>query len=635
MQGQGRPTEGISNEVSLECWIHLTREETSLTEIEEHVRALAKVGVCYSPSWSPDNETIAFISDLTGVPQVWTVPRAGGWPSLVTTFDDPIRGVLWSPTGDYLAFSLAPGGGMNQQIYLVHPDGSGLHRITAGEKDNNWLGSWARDGRSLGFSSNARNPDAMDSVLFDLRDGRTRSVFERGGTSGIVDVSHDGRYALISHRPYRSDSNLFLADTQDGAERLLTPHEGLGSFPSGKFSPDGKTVYLQTNKDREMEALGRVRIDDGMVGPIEILAERSDAELYEFELSEDGRTAALFWNVGGLSELSFLDLQTMAAVSGSVLPAERAFMSSFSHGDGRFLALTVTGSTIPFDVWVLDRASGALSRITRSPHPGVDLGSLVKPRLVHFKAHDGLDLSGWLYMPTGTTGGLPVVLSFHGGPEGQEVPYFSFTYQALLSQGIAVFAPNVRGSTGFGKTFVNSDNGAKRFDAIKDIKACVDCVVRSGIANQKRIGIMGGSYGGYMTMAGLTEYPELFAAGVDEFGIVNFETFFSHTEPWMAAISKVEYGDPETEKELLRSLSPIQKIDRVVAPTLVLHGANDTNVPVVEAEQVAEGLKKKGVPVEFVLFPDEGHGFSKIGNRIRTAVLEVEWFKRYLGSNAP
>jgi dipeptidyl aminopeptidase/acylaminoacyl peptidase len=146
---------------------------------------------------------------------------------------------------------------------------------------------------------------------------------------------------------------------------------------------------------------------------------------------------------------------------------------------------------------------------------------------------------------------------------------------------------------------------------------------------------MGGSYGGYMTMAGLTEYPELFAAGVDEFGIVNFETFFSHTEPWMAAISKVEYGDPDAERELLRSLSPIHKIDRVVAPTLVLHGANDTNVPVVEAEQVAASLKKNGVPVEFVLFPDEGHGFSKIGNRIRAAVLEVEWFKRYLGSNAP
>ena len=611
-------------------------KETWLTEIEKCVRTLAKVGICYGPSWSPDNETIAFVSDLTGVPQVWTVPRTGGWPSLVTTFDDPVRGVLWSPTGEWLAFSLAPGGGMNQQIYLVRPDGSGLHCITAGGKDNNWLGRWAWDGCSLGFMSNARDPDAMDSFLFDLRDGSIRPMFQRGGTSDIADISRDGRYTIISHRPYRSDSNLYLVDMQDNAQRLLTPHEGLGSFPGGKFSPDAKTVYLQTNKDREMEALGRVRIaDDGTVGPIELLAERSDAELYEFEVSEDGKTAALLWNVGGRTELCFLDLQTLVALPVPALPAERALMPCFSGGDGRYLALTVTGSTTPFDVWVLDRALGALSQVTRSPHLGVDLNSLVKPRLVRFKAHDGLDLGGWLYTPTETMGGLPVVLSFHGGPEGQEVPYFSFMYQALLSQGIAVFAPNVRGSTGFGKTFVNSDNGAKRFDAVKDIKACVECVVQSGVANPRRIGIMGGSYGGYMTMAGLTEYPELFAAGVDEFGIVNFETFFSHTEPWMAAISKVEYGDPDAEKELLRSLSPIHKIDRVVAPTLVLHGANDTNVPVVEAEQVAASLKKNGVPVEFVLFPDEGHGFSKIGNRIRAAVLEVEWFKRYLGSNAP
>ena len=171
------------------------------------------------------------------------------------------------------------------------------------------------------------------------------------------------------------------------------------------------------------------------------------------------------------------------------------------------------------------------------------------------------------------------MLSFHGGPEGQERPGFNSTYQALLARGIAVFAPNVRGSSGFGKRFVNLDNGALRVEGVKDIKDCVDAVVESGVADPKRIGIMGGSYGGYMVMAGLTEYPDLFAAGADLFGVVNFETFFKHTEPWMAAISKIEYGDPDKEADLLRRLSPIHKIDRVTAPTIVLHGANDTNVP--------------------------------------------------------
>jgi len=241
-----------------------------------------------------------------------------------------------------------------------------------------------------------------------------------------------------------------------------------------------------------------------------------------------------------------------------------------------------------------------------------------------------VELTAWLYRPRGAAGPGPFVMSFHGGPEGQERPRFSSTYQALLGRGISVLAPNVRGSSGFGKTFVNLDNGALRVNGVKDIEACVRYVVDRKLADPRRIGIMGGSYGGYMVMAGLTQYPDLFAAGANLFGVVNFETFFKHTEPWMAAISTVEYGDPNTQAALLRDLSPIHRIDRVKAPTIVLHGANDTNVPVVEAEQVVETLKQRGVPVEYVLFPDEGHGWRKQANRVRSAVSIVRWFETYL-----
>ena len=229
----------------------------------------------------------------------------------------------------------------------------------------------------------------------------------------------------------------------------------------------------------------------------------------------------------------------------------------------------------------------------------------------------------------------PFVIAFHGGPESQERPHFDSLYQALLARGIGVFAPNVRGSAGFGKRFVNLDNGPLRAGAVRDIRAAVEYLVQAGIADPKRIGIAGGSYGGYMTMAGLTEFPELFAAGADLYGIVNFETFFAHTEPWMAAISKVEYGDPATQRDMLRALSPIHKLDRVRAPVLVLHGANDTNVPVIEAEQVVQALERRGVPVQYVLFPDEGHGFRKIANRIRATVAIVRWFETYLVAGGP
>jgi dipeptidyl aminopeptidase/acylaminoacyl peptidase len=262
----------------------------------------------------------------------------------------------------------------------------------------------------------------------------------------------------------------------------------------------------------------------------------------------------------------------------------------------------------------------------------VDLAALVKPELVTFKSFDGLDLSGWLYRPKAQSGPGAYVVSFHGGPEGQERAPFRSDYQALLAQGIGVFAPNVRGSSGFGKKFVNLDNGELRVNGVKDIKACVDYLVNNHLADPKRIGITGGSYGGYMTMAGLTEFPDMFAAGVDLFGVVNFMTFFQHTQPWMAAISTIEYGDPATQKEMLDRLSPIYKLDRIKAATMVQHGANDTNVPVVEADQIVENLQRRGVPVEYILFPDEGHGFRKEKNRITSTVKMVEFFVAHLAA---
>ena len=346
------------------------------------------------------------------------------------------------------------------------------------------------------------------------------------------------------------------------------------------------------------------------------------------ELDDAGAKAALLWNAAGRSELEIRDLASSKTIARPKLPAELAGGLRFSK-DGRLLAMTVSGAATPPDIWVYDLAADRFRQVTHSPHAGVDLAKLIRPELVRFPAHDGLELSGWLYRPAGAAP-YPIVLSFHGGPEGQERPGFNSTCQALLANGIAVFAPNVRGSSGFGKKFVNLDNGALRKNGVRDIEACVEAVVKSGVADPRRIGIMGGSYGGYMVMAGLTEYPKTFAAGADLFGVVNFETFFKHTEPWMAAISKIEYGDPDTEAAMLRDLSPIHKVDRVTAPTIVLHGANDTNVPVVEAEQVVESLKKRGVPVEYVLFPDEGHGFRKTPNKIRAAVAIVQWFSKYL-----
>ena len=602
-------------------------------DLETAVAMMARVGACHSPSFSPDGTRIAFIADLSGMPQVWTVAAEGGWPTRVTAQGDQISGVKWSPNGEWLAFNLAPGGGMNQQVFVIRPDGTALRRLTAGGKETNWLGYWTRDSRQLVVASNRDRPEAMDCFLLDVASGEFRLAAKNQGVGRVTDVSNDGRLAIVYRLANRGDGNLYLIDLHGGTEALLTPHAGPGNFANAKFSPDGKTLYLLSDQHRELVALGRVRLDDaGQPGAIEVIAARDDAELQNpIAVSDDGKTAALAWNVAGRSELTFLDLETLALTCGPSLPIEIIGGMEFSK-DGRRIALVATGSASPVNVWCCERDSGRFWQVTHSQHSGVNLDALVKPELVEFQAHDGLALSGWLYQPKDFRAPGPVVLSFHGGPELQERPTFSSTYQALLAHGIAVFAPNVRGSSGFGKTFVNLDNGALRVNAVRDIQACADWVIQKGVADPQRMGIMGGSYGGYMTMAGLTEFPDLFAAGADLFGVVNFKTFFAHSEPWIAAVSKVKYGDPDTEGDMLDSLSPIYKIDRVKAATLVLHGANDTNVPVIEAEQVVARLKERGVTVEYVLFPDEGHGFQKEPNRIRSTVSIVRWFSRHLNA---
>lgn len=599
-------------------------------DLEAAVGRMAKIRACWSPSFSPDGSRIAFVSDLTGVPQVWTVPTEGGWPTLVTALDDQVGSVLWSPDGEWLSFTLAPGGGMNQQIYLVRPDGTRLRRLTDGGEENNWMGDWSHDARLLTLASNRGGPASMDIYVYDLEAGRLRLLAESPGIGFPADLSRDGKRAVLWRMESRSSDNLFLRDLTSGEEALLTPHDGPGTFSGGLFSPDGTTVYLSSNKERDRIAFARVKLgESGKPGAIEVIASRDADELQDFTITEDGGTAALVWNVAGRSRIEFQDLESLEISAGPELPAEIATGPSFSR-DGRYLVMRLTGAASPRDIWVLDRRSGVLRQVTKSPHVGVGLEALVRPELIRYTAHDGLELSGWLYRPKGVRKPAPYVISFHGGPEGQAQPFFSSNFQALLSRGIGVFAPNVRGSTGFGKRFVNLDNGELRFDAIKDIEASLAALTERGIADPKRVGIMGGSYGGYMTMAGLAWYPDLFAAGANLFGIVNFETFFAHTEPWMAAISTIEYGNPETEADLLRRLSPIHRLERIKAPTIVLHGANDTNVPVVEAEQVVESLKKRGVPVEYVLFPDEGHGFRKTANRITAAVSIVRWFEEHL-----
>jgi dipeptidyl aminopeptidase/acylaminoacyl peptidase len=637
LRPQPRPAFALSAVVlALSPWcsppVSAGDDATADAALIERVTAMGSIGGSFAPSFAPDGRRIAFLSNRSGLPQVWVADLENGSTTQITQGEDPAGSVAWSDDGRSLAWSVAKGGGYSVQIFIGAPDGSDAKRITAGGDENNFPGDFARDGRYY-FSSNARDPKGTDGWIHDPATGRTTLAVRNPGIGAIADIEMPPQRVLVERTVTRGNDDLWLVELEGGKETLLTPHRG-PALVGGSLAPDGSAVYLEHNLERDRVALSRIAIDaNGRPGERRMLAERDDAELSAFVLAPKGDRGVLVWNAGGRSELELIELPQGTRRALPAAPAEIVSGVDFSP-DGRRVVMALNGSTLPSDIWTLDLDAQSYARVTQTPHPGVDLATLVTPTLHRFRAHDGLELSGWLYLPRDFARPGPVVLSFHGGPEGQERPVFRADYQALLSQGIAVFAPNIRGSSGFGKAFLVLDNHEKRFDANRDIEAAASAMIDAGIGAAGRLGIMGGSYGGYATMVGITDYPRLFAAGANLYGIVNFKTFFSHSTPWMGAVSVGEYGDPATQSELLDRLSPIHKLDRVEAATLVMHGANDTNVPVIEAEQVVNTLKARGVPVEYVLFPDEGHGWRKTPNRIRSTVELVRFFDRHLKRDA-
>ncbi len=602
-------------------------------DVAKKVEALGKISSATSPTFSPDSRRMAYLSNESGSPQIWVRDLSTGAARQVTNLVDPVGSVFWSPASDRLAYSVLPGGGLNTQIWVINADGSGAVRLTPGGKENNGLSGWTRDGTRLMVDSNKDHPAARDPALIDVATGKWTMLAADKGLNSLSDVRADR--AVLGRLIGRGDVNGYLIELRTGKEALLTPHEGKAETDWGELSPDGRTVYVISNVGRDSQAFGTIKVGaDAKPSPIRYFAERDDAVAEGAVLSDDGSTAALVWNVGGRSELAWLDIASRRVRPGPKLPFDLAFPAEFS-ADGRTLAVVGAGADRTTDIYLIDIGSGAIVQTTQSRHDGVNLAELVRPELIAYKAHDGVPLSGWLYKPRGATGPMPVVFIYHGGPEGQARPTMSADAQALAASGIAVFAPNVRGSSGFGKAFMAMDDGAKRVGAVRDIKATTDALVARGIADPKRVGIMGGSYGGYMVMAAVTEFPDMFAAAADLYGIVNFESFFRESEPWMAAISTTEYGDPATQLDVLQALSPIHKLDRVKTPLFVLHGANDTNVPVVEAEQIVAAMKTRGVPVRYTLFPDEGHGWRKTPNRVRSTTEIVGFFVDHLKPTAP
>jgi dipeptidyl aminopeptidase/acylaminoacyl peptidase len=557
---------------------------------------------CWSPTLSPDGRHAAYVSDRSGAPRVWVQPVGSELTFLVDTGEHPVASVAWSTGGGWLAVQLAPGGAPRHELWLVRPDGSALHQVAgfgADTADNvRWL-----PGRPL----LAVTENLTTTYLVDVENG-TRDVIASGSLVSLFDVSPDRRRALLRLGP-RGDRYIVVRDLRTGIDEYVTSGE------QACFGTDGRTVYARSDAGEYPVLLRAVD------GTVEVLASSDTAEVESFALSPSGNRIAVLWNRrGGLSELVILSPIGARVVE----PLPGGVLSGIAwSADGSTLTFTAEGPGQPHGVWTLDDTGmHVVSGVPAATN-------VVRPTLECFAAHDGLELTGWLFRPAGP-GPHPTVLWFHGGPEAQERPGHGPLFQSLVDRGIAVFAPNVRGSSGFGRTFVNADNGPLRYAAIADVESCVEHLVSTGVAAAGRVGIMGRSYGGYLTLAALTTYPSLFAVGIDICGMSDFATFYRHTEPWIASAAVSKYGDPVADQALLHDLSPMTHIDRLRTPLMIVHGENDSNVPVIEAEQLAAALAERGVEHQYLLFPDEGHELLHRSSRAEYLRAAVDWLTSHL-----
>ena len=586
-----------------------------------------KIRAAYGATWSPDGRHIAFLTDITGVPQAWEVPVGGGWPEQITFHDERVSGVHYSPTGERLLYSMDAGGNERAQLFLLEGSAGEERDLTRAPEAIHYFGGFAPDGRSVAYTATRRNGTDFDVYVQDLNDGEPKMVWETAGYHTVSAWAPDGSFLVVSRHHSNLNNDLYRLDLSSGETMLLTSHEGDARFQGARVAPGGAggSLFLTTDRDGDFVRLARL---DLSTLEIEYLTP-DDWDVEEVELSRDGRWLAVSRNVEGYSDFMLFNGRGRR-VPGPEMP-EGTFSGFEFSPEGDRLAFTLTTPNRNPDVWLVDLPDGEPRRLTRSSAAGIPVNTFRRPQVVRYPSFDGREIPALFYEPEASPD-APVVVNVHGGPESQSRPLFAPVTQYLLGRGYAVFSPNVRGSTGYGKSYTHLDDVYLRMDSVKDLACAAEWLRGRG---HERVAVMGGSYGGFMVLAALTEYPELWTAGVDIVGIANMVTFLENTGSYRRALREPEYGSLEKDRDFLASISPIHKAERIAAPLMVIHGKNDPRVPVGEAEQIVDRVRNNGGTVEYLLYEDEGHGLAKLKNRLDAYPKIAAFLGEHLASRQP
>jgi dipeptidyl aminopeptidase/acylaminoacyl peptidase len=588
-------------------------------------------------SWHPQRREMLIATRFADTAQLHRVAAPGAARTQLTFFPDRVVSAAHPrvppPGQPFFVFQKDSGGNEFFQNYRFDVE-SGVVTLLTDGRSRNSLGVFARRDARLAYTSTRRTGADTDLYVVEPQQPKgDRLVAEvKGGGWSILDWSPDGGTLLVRETISVNDSHLWSVDVATGKRTELTPRAAgeQVAYGSARYASDGRSIFATTDKDSEFLRLVRIDVASGKQ---QALSGHIPWDVIELDLTRDGKQLATIVNENGVGRVVLFDARTGKQRRAPALPAGSATEIGW-HANGRDLAVTMVSARMSADVFVVDAPIGKVERWTESELGGVDLRDLPEPEIVKWRSFDGREISGLLYRPPARfSGRRPVVVNIHGGPEAQARPVFQGRNNYLLVElGVALLYPNVRGSTGYGKTFTKLDNGQLREDSVQDIGALLDWIPSRADLDAERVMVSGGSYGGYMSLAVAVRYPQKLRCSVDVVGISNFVTFLERTEAYRRDLRRVEYGDerdPAT-RAFMERIAPVKNADKISKPILIAQGKNDPRVPLAESEQMVATLRKRGTPVWYVMARDEGHGFQKKRNADHLFYVLVTFIKKHL-----
>jgi dipeptidyl aminopeptidase/acylaminoacyl peptidase len=585
-------------------------------------------------SWSPDDKQVAFVTNISGRNNIWIVPSQSGWPTQLTVSNQRQANIAWSPKGRWIAYNSDYDGNEQWDLFLVSTSNGQVVNLTNSPEVSEEGAAWSPDGEKLAYSVKPKQSPNYEIDTIEIQSKKITHLTSNtpAQLSNFNPIwSRDGKWIVFTQQNAAGkDANVFIASAAGGRAINLTPHEGERNFSATDISPDAKTVLITSNAGNGYENAGLLDVGTKKIAWLT----NGKWEITSGKFSPDGKHLSWTANIDGNQDIYVYDVATRQAHPLPVAKGINSLAGSetpFSH-DGTRLLFTHNGPNAPNDIWTYDFAAQKSQQITHSLVGGVRSEDMVEPFLLHYPSKEGKwQISAFVYVPYNAekNGKNAAIVSIHGGPTAQTINSFSRNIQYLVNQGFFVIAPNYRGSTGYGKEFED----ANRFDMgggdLQDVISAAEWMKKTGFIDPKKIAVMGGSYGGYLTMMAVTKAPDLWAAGVPIVPFVNWFTEIENEDPLLRQYDISTMGDPTKDMARLKDRSPINFADQIKAPLLLLAGGNDPRCPKTEAEQVAQAVKKRGGVVDLKVYENEGHGFAKIENQIDAATRVAEFLKKY------